>query len=70
MTDAAIAFDALQSFKIHAEFAAQIALDDILALLDRVNDLGKLLLGQILRANRAVNVGALENLEALTGPMP
>ena len=40
MTDAAIALDALEAFEVHAEFAAQIAFDDILAFLDGVNNLG------------------------------
>ena len=63
MADAAIAFDALQALEIHAEFAAQIAFDDVFAFLDRVDDLRELRLGQILRADRAVNVRALENLQ-------
>ena len=61
MTDAAVTFDTLQTFEVHAQFAAQITLDDIFPLLDRVNDLGELLLGQILRPDRRVNVGAFEN---------
>src|SRR5882724_5532383 len=67
MADAAIAADALQPFQIHAEFAAQIALDDILAFLDRVDDLRKLRLGQILRADRGINVRALENFQRVDG---
>ena len=67
MPDAPIAFDALQPFQIHAEFAAQIAFDDVFAFLDRVDDLRKLRLGQILRADRGINVRALENLQRVDG---
>src|ERR1039458_13552 len=63
MADAAITLDALQPLEVHADFAAQIAFDDVFALLDRMDDLRELLLGQILRADRAVNVRALENFQ-------
>ncbi len=43
VADAAVALDALQALEVHAEFAAQVAFDDVLAFLDRVNDLGELL---------------------------
>jgi hypothetical protein len=62
VADATVALDALQALEVHAEFAAQIAFDDIFAFLDRVNDLGELRLGQILRADGRVNVRAFENL--------
>ena len=61
MADAAIAFDALQSLEVHPQLPAQIALDHILALLDRVNDLGKLLLVQILRASVEINPRLLQD---------
>jgi hypothetical protein len=67
MANAAIAFDALQPLKIHAEFAAQIALNDVFAFLDRVDDLRKLGFGQILRASRPVNVRAFEDLQRVDG---
>ena len=56
MTDAAIGFDALQSLEIHADLAAQVALDDVLAILNGVNDLRELLLGQILGADARVDI--------------
>ena len=62
MADAAVTLDALEALEVHADFAAQITFNDIFALLNRVDDQGELLLGQILRANRRVNVGAFENL--------
>jgi len=70
MADATVTADALQALEIHAEFAAQVALDDILAFLDRVNDLGELRLGQVLRADGRVDVRRSRTSFALTGPMP
>ena len=61
VADATVTFDALQTLEIHAEFAAQIAFDDIFALLNRVNDLRELRLGQILCADGRINVRAFEN---------
>src|SRR5262249_19322051 len=43
MADAAIAFDGLKAFEVHADFAAQIAFDNIFAVLNGMNDLRKLL---------------------------
>ena len=57
VTDAAVAFNALQPFEVHANFAAQIAFNDVLAVLDGMNDLGKLLFGEILGANAGINLG-------------
>ncbi len=59
--DTSIAFDGLQSLEIHTDLAPKIALDHILAILDRVNDLGKLLFGQILGANARIYVRLLEH---------
>src|SRR5438105_3674269 len=47
MPDTAIAFDTLKALQIHAELAAQIAFDHVLTLLDRMHNLGHLLLVQI-----------------------
>ena len=38
--DAPIAFDALQPLQVHADLAAQIAFNDVFAILDSMNDLG------------------------------
>ena len=51
VADATIALDALQALEVHAEFAAQIAFDHVLAILNRVNDLRQLRFGQILGAD-------------------
>src|SRR5882724_10213779 len=61
MADATVAFNALKSLEIHADLAAEIAFDDILAILNRMNDLRELLLGQILGADRGVNAGLFQN---------
>src|ERR1700758_5290942 len=61
MPDAAVTFDTLKAFEVHADFAAQIALDHILAVLDRVNDLRELLLVQILGADGGIDFGLLED---------
>src|ERR1035441_8263685 len=53
--------------RICTHFTAQITFDDIFALLDRVDDLRKLLLGQILCANAGINVRPLQNLLRVGG---
>src|SRR6185437_11674680 len=60
---ATIALDALQALEVHADFAAEITFNDILAVLDRVNDLRELRLAQVLRPNLRVDVRLLENLD-------
>jgi hypothetical protein len=67
VTDTAIALNALQTFEVHADFAAQIAFDDILAILDRVNDLRELLLAQVFRPDARVNFGFGQNLNRVCG---
>lgn len=57
----AVTLDALEPLEIQTNLTAEVTLDDILALLDRVNDLGKLVLIQVLRAQRRVNVRLLED---------
>src|SRR5438874_2976851 len=52
---AAITLDSLQPFKVHTDLAAQIALDDIFAILDRMHDLRKLLLSEILGADAGID---------------
>src|SRR6266536_5509503 len=55
--DAAITLDALETLEVHADFAAEIALDDVFPILNRVNDLGQLLFAEILRADGGVDFG-------------
>src|SRR5689334_16580436 len=58
---AAITLDALQALEVHADFAAEITFNDILAVLDRVNNLRELRLAQVLRPNLRVDVRLLED---------
>ena len=67
MADATVAFDSLQPLKVHTDITAQIAFDDILAILDRVNDLRKLLLGEILGADTGINFGFGEDDVCVAG---
>ena len=70
VANAAIALDALQSFEVHANLAAEIALDYIFAVLNGVHDLRELLFGQILGAD-AGSIFALTRISfALVAPMP
>src|ERR1041384_8284297 len=62
MADAAIALDALQALQVDAQFTAQIAFDDILAFLDRMHDLRKLILIEVLGADARVDLRASEDL--------
>ena len=61
MADSAIAFDALETLEIDAQFAAKIAFDDVFAVLNGVNDLGQLLFVQVLGANGRINAGLGKN---------
>jgi hypothetical protein len=61
MAHAPIALDALQALQIQSDFASEIALNDILAILNGVNDLGKLLLVKILGPNARIDLGLREN---------
>src|SRR5579859_1688202 len=60
--DATITFDALQPFEVHANFTAQVAFYDVPALLNGMDNLRKLLFGQILRADARIDIGVFQNL--------
>src|SRR5689334_22004594 len=64
----AIAFDALQAFQVHADLAAQVAFDDVFAILDRMDDLGELLLGQIFGTNPGVDIRLGQDVFRIGGP--
>src|ERR1700674_5753815 len=57
VTDAAIAFDTLQALQIHANLAAEIAFDDVFAILNGVDNQGELLLGEIFGTDAGVDLG-------------
>jgi len=67
MPDASIALDALKTLQVHTDFAAEVAFNDILAILDGMHDLGQLLFAQIFGANCRVNVGFGQNVFRITG---
>ena len=62
VADATIALDALQALEVHADFAAQIAFDDVLAVLDGVDDLRELRFVQILGADARIDLGLFEDV--------
>ena len=65
MANAAIAANALHALEVHADLASEVALDHVLALLDRVHDCGELFLAQIFGADAAVNIRLLKDLEGV-----
>ena len=67
VADAAITFDGLEPLEIEAEFTAEVALDHILAVLDGVNDLRELGLGQILSADGRVDLRMSEDIDGVGG---
>jgi len=65
VTDATVALDTLEALQVHADFAAKIAFDHVFAVLDGMNDLRKLGFAQVLRADRAINACALQDLPGI-----
>src|SRR2546428_5061288 len=62
MANPAVALDALQALEIQAEFATQIAFDNILAILNGVNDLGKLAFVEIPGAKAWIDFSLYEDV--------
>ena len=60
--DATIAFDALKAFEVHADFAAEIAFDDVFAFLNGMDDLRELLLAEVLGTDIRIDVGTGQNV--------
>ena len=67
MPDASIAFNALQALQIHADLAAKIAFDNVFPILNGMNDLRKLLLGQVLGADTGIDIRPSKNLLRVGG---
>jgi hypothetical protein len=65
VSDTSIALNALEALQIHSDLAAQVAFDYVLAILDRVNDLGELLLSQVLGPNARVNLGPGQDVDGV-----
>ena len=68
MANPAVALDALKTLEIHANFAAQVAFDDVLAILDGVHDLGELLFGQVFGADAGIDVRLGQDVFGIGGP--
>src|SRR5437773_489064 len=56
MANSPIAFDGLQPLEVHANLTAKVALNDVLAILDRMNNLRELLLSQVFGPCARVNL--------------
>ena len=67
VANAAIAFNALKALQVHTDLAAEIAFDDVFAILNRVDDLGELLFAQIFRADGGIDVGLGQNVFGVAG---
>src|ERR1019366_6597357 len=67
MPDATITLDALQPLEVHPDLAAQIAFDDVLAVLNGMHDLGELLFGQILGTDAGINIRLGQNNFRIAG---
>lgn len=57
MPDATVTLDTLKALQVHTDFAAQITFNDVFAVLDRMDDLRKLLLGEVLGPDAWIDVG-------------
>ncbi len=70
MPHPAITLDTLEPLEIHPDFPPQVAFDDVFAVLDRVDDLRKLLFGQVLGANGSIDIGFGQNVDRVFGANP
>lgn len=67
MANAAITFDTLEPLEVHADFAPQVAFDDVLSVLDGVDDLRELLFGQVFGAGAGLNIGVGQDVFGIAG---
>src|SRR5205814_8085203 len=63
VANAPIALNALQALEVQTELASQVTFDHIFAILNGVDDLRKLLLVQVLRAQGRIDLRFGENVE-------
>ena len=61
VSNTTIALDTLKTLQVQTDFTAKVTFDDILAFLDRMNDLGELLFVQVLGADAGIDACALKN---------
>src|SRR3974390_1887650 len=67
VANAAVALDTLESLEVHANLAAEVAFDDVLAILNGMHDLRELLLGQILGADAGINLRLVQDFLCVAG---
>ena len=67
VANATITFDALEALQVHAQFAAQVTFDDILAVLNGMNDLRKLGFRQIFGAGAGIDFRDRQNIHRVFG---
>lgn len=67
MPNSPVTLDALKPLEVHSVFPAEITLNNVLAVLDGVYDLGQLLLRQIFGSDTAINVGSGEDFLGIAG---
>src|SRR5262249_33476096 len=53
----AVTLNALETLEIHTDFTTQVTFDDVLAILNGMHNLGKLLFGQVFAADDGIDVG-------------
>ena len=63
-----VTLDGLHALEVEADFAAQVALDHVLALLNGMNNLRKLRFRQILGPNARINIGSSQDLLRIARP--
>jgi hypothetical protein len=68
MANSPVALDTLKALEVHADFAAQVTFDDVFAILDGMHNLGKLLFGQILRADIGIDIRLDQDVFGVGGP--
>ena len=67
VANATIALDALQSLEVHANLAAEIAFDDVFAILNGVDNLRELLLRQIFGADGRIYLRLAQDFPGVGG---
>src|SRR5882724_11953722 len=65
VTDATVALDALETFEVQAQLPAQVAFDDVFAILDGMDNLRELLFIQILGSNAPLDFSFFQNNESV-----
>jgi hypothetical protein len=67
MANAPVALDGLQTLQVQTQFASQVALSNIFALLNSVDDLRELRFRQVLSPNRRIELRLRDDLKRVDG---